>query len=202
VDIKKFSPPSGHEKTNLRTMNGYDVRDFIILYIAEFTFRKNHELILNRVEQLNDKIENLKIIFAGDGPLLNKYKNKIKRSNLSSVIDFSGYRNDVDVLCKMADISLSPSKQEGLPIGIVEGFASGLPVVCSKIRGHTDVIKDEHNGFLFELNNPQHMVDSIVRLYNDPGLRSKMAQNNIQDAKKYSGDIAVSKMAEIYTKWM
>lgn len=202
VDIKKFSPPSEHEKMELRRMNGYDVHDFIILYIAEFTSNKNHKFLLDKVKQIKSKIKGSRIIFAGEGPLLNKYRSRVEKDGLSASVDFLGYRKDVDVLCKMADISLSPSRREGLPVGVVEGFASGLPVVCSKIRGHVDVITDERNGFLFELNKPQYMVDSILKLYNDPGLRSRIAQNNVHDAKKYSVDIAVSKMAKIYKKWI
>jgi glycosyltransferase EpsD len=200
VDLNKFHLPDN--KKELRGRMGYSDNTFIILYVAEFTHRKNHKMLLNEVEQLKKTIVNLKIVFAGNGPLQDKCKAKIRKSDLSMIVDFLGYRNDIDALCKIADILVSPSKQEGLPMGIVEALSSCLPIVCSRIRGHTDVVVNGRNGFLFGLNDRKLMVNLIIKLYNDTGLRHRIAQNNIQDAKKYSIDIAISKMAEIYKSWM
>jgi glycosyltransferase EpsD len=91
---------------------------------------------------------------------------------------------------------------EGLSLNNIEAMASGLPIVCSKIRGHTDVIVDGRNGFLFKLNNYKSMINSIKKIYNNEYLRYEIAQNNIEDVKKYSEDIAVSKMADIYKNFI
>jgi glycosyltransferase EpsD len=202
VNLKKFFPISNFEKNKLRINLGYCDNDFILLYVAEFIPRKNHRYLLTKISKLKEVIPNLKIILAGKGILENEYKEMIERLKMSNTIDFLGYRKDINNLCRMSDIFVSPSLQEGLPIAVVEALASGLPVVCSRIRGHIDIIHNTRNGFLFELNKPTSMVDSIVKLYNAPDLRYQVAQNNIQDAKKYSVDIAISKMADIYRQYM
>jgi glycosyltransferase EpsD len=202
VNLEKFTPCDENIKIRLRNEMGYSKEDFIIIYIAEFTIRKNHILLLKAINSLKRQIPSLKILFAGIGPLLEKYKTTLEESNFSEIIDFLGYRNDIDVLCKIADIAVSPSKQEGLPIGIIESIASGLPIVCSKIRGHTDVIINEYNGFLFDIKNHNQMIDNIIKLFNNKNLRYKIAQNNIKDAQKYSLDTAINKMASIYKQFM
>jgi len=200
VDLDKFRPCDKITKNILRKKMGYNETDFVILYVAEFIPRKNHEMFINSINKLNKEIRQLKIIFAGSGLMLDKYKNIIESMGLSETVQFLGYRHDIDKLCNIADIGISTSKQEGLPIGIVEYFFSGLPVVCSRIRGHIDVIIDKKNGFLFDLEDSNQMNDSIIKLHADEKLRSVIVQNNVDLRKKYSLNDAVTKMGAIYEK--
>jgi len=200
VDLDKFRPCDKMTKNKLREKMGYKETDFVILYVAEFIPRKNHELFVNSINKLNKKIKQLKIIFAGSGLMLDKYKSLIESMGLSETVQFLGYRRDIDKLCNIADIGISTSRQEGLPIGVVEYFFSGLPVVCSRIRGHIDVIIDKKNGLLFDLEKPNQMSDSIIKLHTDEKLRSAIVQNNVDLRKKYSLKDAVVKMGAIYEK--
>jgi glycosyltransferase EpsD len=201
VDLKLFFPLNDDERERLRTENGYG-KDFIIVYAAEFIARKNHIYLLKQVQELVKSIPELKIILMGNGILENKMIALAKKLKISGSISFLGYRNDVNRIYQMADIVVSPSLQEGLPVNIIEGIATGLPIVCSKIRGHTDLVKNGHNGFMFGLNDPDAMKAAIKELYNNKILRKQISMNNIADAKKYSLEIAVNKMAEIYRQFM
>lgn len=202
IDLDRFKPCNDKDKRQLRIDLGIGETDFIILYVAEFTSRKNHELLIYSISKLNEKIKRLKVIFAGTGPLLEKYKNKIETRGLSETVLFLGYRNDIEKLCNIADLGVSPSKQEGLPIGVVEYLASGLPVVCSNIRGHIDIITEKKNGLLFDLNKPEQMTDAIIKFYEDSHFKNTIIENNLKDRAKYSLDIAILKMEEIYKQCM
>ena len=68
----------------------------------------------------------------------------------------------------------------------------------SSFRGQTDAVVPGRNGELFQLDNNAEFVEKIVALYKNPELRAEMLKNNIEDSRKYSVDIAVKKMAEIY----
>ena len=57
-----------------------------------------------------------------------------------------------------------PSLQEGLPMALIEALATGLPVVCSKIRGHVDIVQHGKNGFLCDLNKPDSFADAVINL--------------------------------------
>ena len=202
VDLDKFMPCDEITKNELRKKMGFKDTDFILLYVAEFIPRKNHDLLIKSIFALNKKIRQLKIIFAGSGLLIDRYKKIIGGMGLSETVQFLGYRNDIDKLCNVADIGISTSKQEGLPIGVVEYFFSGLPVVCSRIRGHVDVIIDRKNGLLFDLDDPNQMIDSIIELYVNGKFRSAIVKNNLDMRKKYSLSNAIAKMGEIYKQWM
>ena len=78
---------------------------------------------------------------------------------------FAGYRLDVADFYDAADIYVLPSKREGLNVSIMEAMASGLPVVCSRIRGNTELI-DENGGGLFDPYSPEDTAKEIGRLIN------------------------------------
>lgn len=68
------------------------------------------------------------------------------------------------------------------------------------MTGHRSLIKNMETGFIFELDDDQKMMDSIILLYKNPALRREIGIRNENEAKKYSVDIAVNKMAQIYNE--
>jgi glycosyltransferase EpsD len=179
---------------------GYSDEQFIILYTAEFIPRKNHRVLLKEINTLRQSIPSLKIVFAGKGLLQKKISYWSKKSCLSDNIDFLGYRYDIERIYKIADIHVSVSKQEGFAINNIEAMASGIPVVCSKIRGHTDAITNGRNGFLFDLSHPKEMTQAILMLYCDNALRQEIAINNRKDAGRFSVADSVKKIYACYKK--
>jgi len=202
VNLSNFYPvKSEDEKLKLRKKYGFSQNDFILIYTAEFIPRKNHKLIFDILPDLKIQIPELKIIFCGKGDLLDYYKNFAKIKEFSYAI-FTGYTKDVADYCRISDVLIMPSFQEGLPMGMIEAIATGLPVVASDIRGHRDVIENGINGFLLDVHKILRFKDAIIKLYNEPLLRRQMGQFNIEKAKKYSVDVVIKQMAEIYNKIM
>jgi glycosyltransferase EpsD len=202
VDINRFYPISIQERKQVRKNFGLCDKDFILLYIAEFIPRKNHSFLLRQLPLLRQSIPEIKVLFAGEGELFKTCKANVAKLRVTEIVHFLGYRNDVEKLCQIADIHISPSKQEGLAVSNIEAMASGLPLLCSKIRGAIDAVTEGRNGFFFELNNPDKMVDEIIALYKNADLRETITRNNVIDAKKFSVDTVVAKMAKIYMRFM
>lgn len=197
VNLERFHPVSAEEKSELRKKLGFSEKDFILIYTAEFIPRKNHKLIFDSMQHLKNAISELKVVFCGKGKLFEQYKKFASENNLDYVT-FTGYTKKVDVYYEISDICVSSSLQEGQGLNLVESMASGLPLVASNIRGHKDVVNNGWNGILFDLDNPKNFIDAIILLYKNPALRLEMGKRNVEEAKKYSVEIAVNKMAEIY----
>lgn len=172
--------------------------DFIILYIAEFIPRKDHGFFIRNIPALKRQIPNLKVILPGRGALLKEMKILAINLEVDDIIWFPGYRKDIHLLCAVADLYVTTSRQEGLPVSVIEAMASGLPVVAGNIRGQTDAVVPRRNGELYQLGDAADFMEKILALYHNPEIREDMRRNNIEDAKKYSADIAVEKMAGIY----
>jgi glycosyltransferase EpsD len=172
------------------------------LYTAEFTQNKNHIFLLRQLSALRQTIPEVKLLFAGKGELLESCKKIATELRVAEIVYFLGYRTDVELLCYISDLHVSPSRREGLAISVIEAMACGLPLICSKIRGATDIITEGRNGFFFELDEPHRMVNLIVTLYKSPELRETIARYNAADVQRFSVDTAVTKMADIYKQFM
>lgn len=198
INLEKFKAVSYKEKLTLLSKYKYGSGDFIILYIAEFIPRKDHVFFIKNIPELKKQIPNLKVIMPGRGVQLKEMKILAVNLEVDDIIWFPGYRKDINLLCAISDLYVTTSRQEGLPISVIEAMASGLPIVASSIRGQTDAVLPGRNGELYQLDNNADFVEKILELYKNPELRTEMRKNNIEDSRKYSVDIAVKKMAEIY----
>jgi glycosyltransferase EpsD len=201
VDFKRFKPyATAEEKIQKRKELKINGNDFVLLYAAQFIARKNHKMLIQALPKLLREIPNLKVLFAGHGPLLTDMQELSRRLHVEHIISFLGGRRDVDALYKISDLHVSVSLQEGLATCNVEAMACALPVVVSRIRGHVDVCKNEVNGLLFDLNCPDEMINAIIRLYKDKQLYQKISSNNIKDIQAYSIENVLDSLGGFYNE--
>lgn len=185
IQINKFLPVTLEEKNELRKQQGYNTDDFIIIYPAEFTKRKNQTLLFNIMDKLKEKIPNIKLLLPGKGQLLGQYQQQVKKMRLEKQVEFLGYRNDIPDLLKISDLLVASSFTEGLPVNIIEAMSIGLPIVATKVRGHVDLVEQGENGFLFDLDDIVEAVNNIIKLQNDEILYNTMRVSAIEKSKKY-----------------
>ena len=91
----------------------------------------------------------MQTLLAGNGPLLEECKRTCRSSwALKKMVDFLGYRNDIESLLKICDVAVASSLREGLPVNIMEAMACGLPIIASENRGHRELVKNNKNGWI------------------------------------------------------
>lgn len=185
-------------KSELRKKYGYDEKDFILIYIAEFIPRKNHTFLLNAVPALRERIAGLKVILPGKGTLLKDMKKLAVDLETDDIVKFLGYRKDIADLCRMSDVHIATSLQEGQGINNIEAMACGLPIVASDIRGHRDSVENGKNGLLFPLNDSKAMCDCILSIYESMELREYISKNATEISRKYDLNGIRKRMAEVY----
>lgn len=198
VNLERFSPVSAEKKMKLRDEVDVPRDAFVLLYTAQFIPRKNHEMLIKQVSKIRESIPTLKVLFAGNGPILEEMKTLANKLEVSDCISFLGGRGDIDRLCRVADLHVATSKLEGQGINNIEAMACGCPLVVSRVRGHRDVCIDGKNGFLFDLNKPQDMVAEIIHLYKDKKLYNTISEFNKKDASRFDIKREVEAMAKIY----
>ena len=98
------------EKNVLRSKYKYDSDDFIILYIAEFIPRKDHEFFIKNIPELKKRITNLKVIMPGRGVQLKEMKILAVNLEVDDIIWFPGYRKDINLLCAISDLYVTSPK--------------------------------------------------------------------------------------------
>lgn len=202
VDKKKFYPVSTEEKNKLRLKNGFNPDDFIVVYAAEFTNRKNHQFLIEAIAKHKEQFPNLKILFCGRGVLRDKIEHLIKSKNLESILFLMGFREDVDEIFKFSDLGVSSSKQEGLGLNLIEVMMCGLPIIATEDRGHQEIVTQSKNGFLFEQDNEQEFIKYLKELYSNPEQRRQMGKEAYDVSHQFEIANSLEVMGEIYKKFL
>ena len=116
---------------------------------------------------------------------------------------FAGYRTDILEIYKACDIFLFTSRQEGLPVSIMQAMASGLPVIASDIRGNNDLLtesgKDYNFNCLVPLDKEDEFVSKLNQLICNTELSTDLGvDNKIICKEKFDIKIVHRLMEKIY----
>ena len=215
IDLSRFQTAEGKPLQCTKEQKeafGIAEDDFVFVYAAEFSKRKNHELLLrgfaDAVKQLEEqgfdrtedrnKPKNQKLVLAGDGILLEKIKTLATNLGIRDRVIFLGYIKNVHELYPCCDVAVSTSKIEGLPFNIMEAMACGLPVIASDIKGHRELVEHGVNGLLFNINDPSMMVHQLVEVFQDEKFRRKCKENTVEQVKLLSNEHVFPDVMGIY----
>ncbi|MDF1508413.1 glycosyltransferase family 4 protein [Robertmurraya sp. DFI.2.37] len=198
LDLKRFTPPTKTQKSQLRAQYHYSENDFILIFVAELNENKQQDLLIRMIDKLKAKIPTIKLLLVGDGLLREKYRMLVEKHGLRQHVFFLGYRSDIAELLSLSDVALSSSKREGLPVNIMEAMAVGLPVVATDCRGNRDLVKDGETGFLIAIDDVEKCSSYVEVLYHSPLLRKEMGDKGMQYMKKYSLQVIEKEMAALY----
>ena len=198
IDLSKFESKP-YIRNQKRQELGFKEDDFLLLSVGELIERKNHRVVLEAIARLKGETiyEHLYYLICGIGVLEDELNKLASDLGIEDHVHFLGYRHDISDLCNAADVFVFMSHQEGLPVALMEAMACGLPAICSKIRGNTDLIEDGKNG-LFAKNDPEDVSQKIEKLVKDPELRRKLSANALQTIKHYDLSSVEDEMMKIY----
>lgn len=202
VDIDEFSVIDELEKTKLRKEYGFNENDYILIYVAELSNRKNQEGLLETVKKLKETSSNFKLLLVGRGTKRKTIEEKIKQYDLVNNVLLLGYRKDINNLMKLSDIAVSTSKQEGLPVNILEAMATGLPAVVTNCRGNRDLIKDSINGFVLDDEDKQNFAEKLLFLEQNEKLRLEFGNQSRVMVEKYTLESVLTEMKKIYSYYL
>lgn len=143
---------------------GIGENEFLFISVGELTKRKNHQVIIKAMEKLKEDTS-IKYIICGTGKKQKSLERQIKKYHLEKQVKLLGYRQDIASLLKMSDCFIFPSKQEGLPVALLEAMAVGLPCICSAIRGNMDLAK---NGDVFLCSSKEDYIKWMKAVKESP----------------------------------
>lgn len=138
------------------------------------------------------------LVIAGDGPMSEEMNALVRELHLEEIVFLLGQRDDVPRLLQAADLYVSSSHWEGLPVSILEAMASGLPVLATEVGDIPHVVIPE-TGELIPPHCPEQLAEKIVSLLANPERRKAMgaaARAHIQ--RNYSPGIWVHKLLGLY----
>ncbi|MFP3984860.1 MAG: glycosyltransferase family 4 protein [Candidatus Bathyarchaeia archaeon] len=192
---------------------GLSFNDFIIVTPVRVLPRKNIELALNVVHELEHISGETRIKLLITGPpgtdsdsvaYMAKLREIIRMRRLEDnvvfchdLISFRRKFSDGKIVkwsvadaYNIADLIFVPSKEEGFGLPVIEAGAARKPVFCSRIPPFQELIREDIEGYMFDLRNPPQ--DIALRIYRNM-LASVVDNNFAQVVEKYDWEAIVLK---------
>ena len=182
VDIDKFNfEMTDKEKQELRKEIGITKEDFVMIYPAELSRRKNQGMLLRCMVELIKENKNIKLLLPGLDSMNRYYNGMAKELGVEENVKFLGYRTDIPKLLKISNLAVSAARQEGLPVNIMEAMVCGLPVVVTNCRGNRDLIENGVNGYIVEIDDEEKMIKMIRKIKDNVSTNEIYSLNSVKN---------------------
>lgn len=141
---------------------------------------KGHKQLIAAMAELVKTFTQLQLYIVGGGEMENELKYLASEKKVAQHINFTGTVDDVSRYLAKADIYVSTSESEGMPVSVLEAMAWQLPVVASDIPGNKSVVKQDETGFLYKLNDIDSLVKTILFVENNRESSDQVARRSRQ----------------------
>jgi glycosyltransferase involved in cell wall biosynthesis len=172
--------------------------DLIYLNISRYVEAKAQtDLIAAMADVVNTEPDS-HLFLVGWGPLENRLKAAVEKNDLEEQVTVTGKVPTVHEYYALADVFVSSSVFEGMPIAHLEAMAAGLPLVATDIPGVNEVVVPDENGFLVSPEQPTHLGEAMLALQNKD-LRTRFGEASRHRAQKeFSIDETVETHLALY----
>lgn len=164
---------------------------FIVIQAANMLAHKGFNITIEAAKQLDATHPGIHFVLLGDGKIRAELESQA--AGLSN-LTFAGKQRNMGDWFAAADLQIHPSYTEGLGSVILEGMQAGLPVIGTNTGGIPDIIDDQRNGELIEVGNADQLARAVIKLFENPSLRSQY----IEAGKEKMANFAIDKTALQY----
>jgi glycosyltransferase involved in cell wall biosynthesis len=167
---------------------------------AVFVGRLTHEKGIHTLVQAWKNLPHIPLKILGDGALRAELEQIVQKHQLN--IEFLGYQTRDQVLSIVAKAALQiiPSEcYEGFPMALLEAYASGTPVLASRLGSLDELVEEGKTGRKFEAGNAQDLARIAQQLLHDPAQLSHLGSNaRATYEQKYSAERNYEMLMAIY----
>lgn len=185
-----------NEKQQLKSSLNLKEDDFVMIYVAELSNRKNQKWLINTLQETLKKHPDIHLLLPGKDSLNGYLQEQTKQLNLEHQIHFLGVRSDISNLLDISDLCVSSSKQEGLPVNLMEAMYKQIPIVATDCRGNHDLVVNNENGYL--VKSETEFVEKSLLIYEKKVDLENMKQKSGQLIREYLLTQIMSQMEKIY----
>lgn len=183
----------------------YGLPDQYVLYMGTLEPRKNIERLIKSFYDLQSQITepDLYLVIAGKkGWQYETIFQLVKELDLIKQVIFTGYveENDKALVYQMAKVFIFPSLYEGFGMPILEAMAAGVPVVTSNVSSMPEVAGDA--ALLVNPIETAELVNALKIMLKNEQIRQDYIERGYQQIKRYTWEISVNKLYELYMKLM
>lgn len=194
IDLRPFN----NAVPSLRT-NSDIGRALTVGWVGRLSHEKGPDIFVRAAAQTLKQLPQTKFIVAGDGPDRISLESLIDQLNIRDSVSLAGRREDIPSVFASFDIAVSSSRQEGLPMAILEGMASGLPWIATAVGDVPTVILDDVTGVLVRPNDIESLSSALIALLQDVEKRNRLgSEAHMLVEKQFSAQRMSEDYLQIY----
>ncbi len=188
VDLVKFKPP--RNRTKFRREIGVGDDTPLIGNVGMIRPDKGQLQLVKAAPLVFEKHPGARFVIVGQGTGILKrginVRNAIDQAGLADKIIMAGYRWDTPNVYAACDmIVIASLHTEASPIVLREAFASGRPVIATKVGDIPEIVRHRENGLLIEPGDTQALAAAIMEFISDPELAARCALNGFSYATEH-----------------
>ncbi|MNK22792.1 Mannosylfructose-phosphate synthase [compost metagenome] len=202
VSLSRFSPKKRSDK--LRQEWQTQANQVLIGLVGRLDAGKGQDTLLEAAKILQQRgIEQFRIILVGEDTLNNKgtgqrLRDYVQQNGLEKTVVFTGFRQDVPEIMASLDVLVMASEAETFGRVIIEGMASGVPVIGTKAGGVVDIIDEGINGLLVPHKNPEALADALFQMIENDHMRKRMTQAALKKAESvYAEGVVMPQISKV-----
>jgi len=201
IDTTKYQISVDRGAVRQRYGVGYGEK--LILCVGRLVPQKGIEYFIRAIPSIAKRYPEAKFVIVGEGWSRDILEAEAQASGQNRKIQFTGFASDQEVINLMtsADVLVVPSVYEPFGIVALEGMATGVPVVASKVGGLAEVIEHDRTGLFVYPKNPASIAWGIDRVLSDPDHAKWLTENAKEKLHNaYSWEAVAMKTVEVYRK--
>lgn len=187
-------------RKELHAQFGFDDDDVVVLSVSNFRSEKGHDVLVDAARRVGRTGLPVRFLLVGWGPLEGEVRTAVTAGGLGGTVTLLGRRDDTLRLMAASDLFVLPSRQEGMPVALMEALSVGLPVVATRVGGVGDIVADAREGFLVPPDAPKEMAEAIGTLAADPRLRATLRAGALVRAAELDITLAARQIEARWTE--
>jgi glycosyltransferase involved in cell wall biosynthesis len=202
VDLDAYSTANRDPVLRHRLLgNGRD-SDVLFVGVGRLIECKGFEYLV----EASARVPGIRVAIIGDGDLRSSLESRAKA--LGAPVEFVGAmpQQTIPDALASADALVVPlvadrsGRIDGFPMTVLEGLASGRPLVATRFAGVPELVSDGDNGLLFEQKDSDGLASALDRLRKDPEERHRLGARGRESVSDYTWDRAAAAIEEMYER--
>lgn len=161
---------------------------------------KGPDIFCDCIEKLAKKYD-IHILLTG--PARGYIKKRLKQANIKYTHKYLDNYLDIVKYYNCLDLYLVTARVEGGPKAILESWATGVPVVSTKVGMPLDIVKNNENGILVDVEDVGAIASGAIKILENKEFEGNLIKNGLDSVKNFDWSIVSKKYyEEIYKKWI
>jgi len=146
----------------------------VVVTVGRLARQKAPENFLQAAASVIQEVPGVRFLVVGDGPLKSQLQSMAERLGIARSVQFLGFRDDVPLILRAADIFALFSRWEGLPLTILEAMAAERPVVATAVDGNVEAVQHGRTGLISPAEDIGQFGINLATLVREPDRARKM----------------------------